>query len=89
VPLTELVHECSYRVLDEDDTPYSVRVYARRFGNLWEAWLEFKDPSESTVFRTERETTQLSLGDAIYWAEGLEPVFLEGAFERARALVRP
>jgi hypothetical protein len=88
VSSSQLIHECSYRVFDQDGRAYAVRAYAQPFGNLWEAWLEFVDPSGRRIWRTDRETTQLSLADSIYWAEGLEPIFLEGAFERARTLVR-
>src|SRR5205814_6429032 len=36
------------------------------------------------VLRTDRETTQPNRAAIAYWASGLEPVYLEGAFDRAR-----
>jgi hypothetical protein len=35
------------------------------------------------VRRTRRETTQPSQKALTYWARGIEPVYLEGALERA------
>jgi hypothetical protein len=35
------------------------------------------------ILSTSRETTQPNRQALIYWATGLEPVYLEGAFERA------
>ena len=50
----------------------------------WEGWLEFV-PLDPALFsrRTERETTQPDLSALEYWATGLEPLYLAGAFERS------
>ena len=49
-------------------------------------WLEFEpaDSSKPTLL-TDQETSQPNRVDVEYWATGLEPVYFEGAFERARA----
>ena len=49
----------------------------------WEGWLEFTPLDGDPVLRSSRETTQPNRGDAIYWATGLTPVYLEGALQRA------
>ncbi|MBV9544284.1 MAG: hypothetical protein JOY61_07890 [Chloroflexi bacterium] len=66
-----------------DGTLYVVQVYGRaRQDGMWEGWLQFSTPTQ--VLRTARETTQSSADDLLYWATGLEPTYLEGAFQRAR-----
>jgi hypothetical protein len=50
---------------------------------LWEGWIEFIPIAGGTPLRTSRETTQPNRGDAVYWATGLTPVYLEGALDRA------
>jgi hypothetical protein len=85
--MADLIHEFSYRVLDEKGTPFTARVYAQPArDDLWEGWIEFTDPKGRTL-RTERETTQSRREFVLYWATGLEPIYLDGALERARALV--
>lgn len=50
----------------------------------WVGWIEFVPADRSRLrLRTERETTQPNRKALEYWATGLEPVYLEGAFERA------
>jgi hypothetical protein len=69
-----------------DGTLYRARACgAGREGGSWEGWIEFDpiDPSRSETLRTARETTQPNRKDAVYWATGLTPVFLEGALHRA------
>ena len=53
---------------------------------MWAAWLEF-DRGDGSSLVTEEETSQPSLTALEYWAGGLEPVYLEGALERARTLI--
>lgn len=52
-------------------------------GNLWEAWIEFTPLDGGPARRSGRETTQPNREDAVYWATGLTPVYLEGALTRA------
>lgn len=72
---------------------YEARIYAEpERGGTWRGWLEFHhvsgDPksSQPRVLRTDRETTQPSRAAVDYWAGGLEPVYLEGALERAHPI---
>jgi hypothetical protein len=55
-----------------------------RDDGTWEGWLEFVPDDGSEVLRSDRETTQPNYVDLEYWATGLTPVYLEGAFARAR-----
>jgi hypothetical protein len=82
----ELIQEYSTRVFGDDGTTYVVRAYAeQRLGGTWEGWLEFHPTDlRKPVLRTAQETTQPSLQAAAYWASGLEPIYFEGAFARAR-----
>jgi hypothetical protein len=91
--MAELIHEHSTRVKGEDGTAYIVRIYAReRPGGTWAGWLEFHPTDKrKSVLRTEQETSQPSRLAVEYWASGLEPIYLEGAFARAArtAAARP
>ncbi len=50
--------------------------------NLWHGWIEFTPDDGGPVLRSSRETTQPNREDAIYWATGLTPVYLEGSLQR-------
>ncbi len=54
----------------------------------WIGWIEFT-PTASDVppLATERETTQPSREALRDWASGLEPAYIQAAFERARPVV--
>lgn len=85
--VAELILQHSARVLDEDGIAYLVRVWAdRRRDGMWEGWLEFEPVVDGPpgALRTSRETSQPNRGALEYWATGLEPVYLDGAFARAR-----
>jgi hypothetical protein len=63
------------------------RFIARACGNEmdnghWQGWIEFVPATGGEVLRTGRETTQPNRTDAVYWATGLTPVYLEGALDR-------
>jgi len=64
---------------------YVVRIYAREKpdGTL-AGWLEFHPTKRRSVLRTEQETSQPNRIAVEYWASGLEPIYLEGAFARAQ-----
>jgi hypothetical protein len=83
--MAELIREHSTRIEESTGTLYLVRTYGQeREDGMWEAWLQF-DPEGGAgpALRTGRETTQPNRGAIDYWAAGLEPVYLEGAFARA------
>jgi hypothetical protein len=70
-------------VIHRDGHQYTARACGRERDNgQWEAWLEFEDLTTGEVLRSERETTQPNRADAVYWATGLTPVYLEGALDR-------
>ncbi|HVS00099.1 MAG TPA: hypothetical protein VMW27_25965 [Thermoanaerobaculia bacterium] len=84
--VAELIHEHSARYIDDEDgTVYSVRIYGEeREGGTWAGWLEFHPENPGRpVLRTGQETSQPNRDAVVYWASGLEPVYLEGAFRRA------
>jgi hypothetical protein len=70
-------------VVSQAGETYSARACGRqREDRLWEGWIEFEGPG-GDVPRSGRETTQPNLTDLEYWAQGLTPVYLEGALRRA------
>ncbi|HJU62771.1 MAG TPA: hypothetical protein VJ864_12060 [Candidatus Binatia bacterium] len=85
--MAELFQEYTVRVNGTDGTIYVVRAYGEeRADGTWAGWIEFH-PTDSSkpVLRTGQETSQPSRVTVEYWASGLEPVYLEGAFKRAQA----
>ncbi len=82
---SELIQELTPDVVDGAGKRYVARVLGERDDiGRWRGWLEFK--GDGKVFRTEPETVQTSRAGLAYWASGLEPIYLEGAFERAARL---
>lgn len=83
--MAELLQEYASTVIGPDDTTYVVRSYGEeRLDGTWIGWLEFEpaDPDMPTL-QTDQETSQPNRVAVEYWATGLEPVYFEGAFERA------
>jgi len=83
--MAELLQEYATALSGPDDTTYVVRSYGeQRRDGTWIGWLEFQpvDPAKPTL-QTNQETSQPNRGAVKYWATGLEPVYFEGAFERA------
>lgn len=83
--MSELIHEHGARVRDAGGVVYRPLVYGEaREGGTWEGWIEFwPEAGAAAVLRTGRETTQPDRDALAYWATGLEPLYLEGAFGRA------
>ena len=81
--MAELIQTYMQKLRDAGDQEYTACAFGeeRADGN-WEGWLEFRSAS-GEVRRTARETTQPNRGALEYWASGLEPIYLEGAFARA------
>jgi hypothetical protein len=72
---------------DPEGIDYRARACGgERPDGTWIGWVEFHPVGGGLVWRTERETTQPNRGALAYWAGGLEPQYLEGAFVRARSL---
>jgi hypothetical protein len=67
----------------DDDRVYVAQACGReRDDGTWEGWLEFVPADDTTVLRSQRETTQPNLAALEYWATGITPVYLVGALER-------
>jgi hypothetical protein len=83
--MAELIHLYTAEVVDAGGVAYCVCACGeRRADGTWEGWLEFCPASYAQpTLRTDRETTQPNWAALVYWATGLEPLYFEGAFERA------
>jgi hypothetical protein len=84
----ELIHEFTVAIADADGHAYTARAMGRRphGRTVWEGWLEFAPlGGRGIVRRSPVETTQPNRDALAYWASGVEPVYLEGALERAIA----
>ena len=80
-----LIREHATKVID-GDTAYVVWICVEeRADGTWEGWLEFHptDPGKR-ILRTHQESSQPNRAAIEYWADGLEPVYLEGALARAQ-----
>jgi hypothetical protein len=87
--MAEVLVQFEQVVVGDDGAKY----YAQACGapmpdGLWEGWIEFVPTDGGTPLRSQRETTQPNRGDAVYWATGLTPVYLEGALKRTLTPVR-
>jgi hypothetical protein len=86
--MDELIHEFASEVADADGHVYTARAMGRqrKSRTVWEGWLEFAPVGgRGIVRRSPVETTQPNRDALVYWATGIEPVYLEGALERAIA----
>lgn len=80
--MQEIVRQFEEKFRD-GDTRYEARVVAAPFKDTtWQGWIEFVPIGAGVVRRTDWETVQPSRDAVVYWAEGLEPLYLDGAFER-------
>jgi hypothetical protein len=78
------VQEFSQPIQDSDGVLYMpFAMGCERSDGTWVGWLEFREVGGGSVLRTNRETTQPNWGALVYWASGLQPSYLEGAFGRA------
>jgi hypothetical protein len=70
----------------EGDTTYTAWVCGeQRVDGTWEGWLEFHPTKDAElVLRTDQETSQPNRSALEYWADGIEPIYLEGALARAQ-----
>jgi hypothetical protein len=82
--MAELIWQHATRVRTPEGIVYAAKTYAApQSDGTWAGWLEFTpEAGDGPVLRTERETTQPSRDAVLYWATGIEPVYLQGAFER-------
>ena len=79
-----LIHEYTHSVAGQGRV-FRAQAFGReRPDGTWTGWLEFEPEDEpGRRLRTGEETSQPNLTAVEYWAGGLEPVYLEGALERA------
>ncbi len=79
----EFIHQFTEPYVDEDagGEAYAIRVYGRAAGDRWEGWIEFHGTRD--VRRTDVEASHESRRDLSFWATGLSPSYLEGAWERS------
>jgi len=89
--MAEVLAEYSDVVISEGGRRYIARACGAPVpSGQWQGWLEFIDLASGDALRSARETTQPNRVDALYWATGLTPVYLEGALQRAlHPLTRP
>jgi hypothetical protein len=89
--VAEVLVEYQDFVRSEDGRQYVARACgAPGADGMWHGWIEFVHLDGVHVVRSGRETTQPNRQDAVYWATGLTPIYLEGALRRAlKPLVRP
>jgi hypothetical protein len=73
--------------LTVDGVPCRARVCGQPAQTIWEGWIEFLGDN-GLYLRTPRETTQPDRRALEYWASGLSPTYLEGAFARAERAAR-
>jgi len=63
---------------------FQVQVSGKqRTDRTWAGFVEFTDVKSGSTFRTEQETSQPSRDTLVYWATGLEHIYIEGALVRA------
>src|SRR5262245_41489468 len=82
--MSETLLQFQEPVISPDGTVYEARACGGPLpGGMWQGWIEFIPTTDGEPVRSRRETTQPNRTDAIYWATGLTPVYLEGALHRA------
>ena len=82
--MAELLLTYSEVVRDAQGVEFAAFAFGEeREDGTWVGWLEFWPVYDGPRRRTERETTQPNLDALRYWASGLEPLYLDGAFARA------
>ncbi len=84
--MAELIHEHVTHVRAPEGPTFIARTYGeQRSDGTWVGWLEFSPTDDQILkLRTDRETSQPNRRALEYWSSGLEPVYLQGAFERAQ-----
>ena len=65
------------------DVAFHAQITGRPLMTGWEGWVEFIPLGDGEPIRTPRETTQPDFAALVHWAQGLSPVYLEGALVRA------
>lgn len=86
--MADLIHEHSIHIRTAQGVAFVARTYAEQDASgIWVGCIEFTPASGSgPVLRAEHETTQPNREAVAYWASGLEPIYFEGAFQRAQVV---
>ena len=80
----QLVSKLTSEVVSTDGRSWTVGVYGEPRGDgTWVGWLTFEPADGGVVRRTRQETSQPDRTALEYWATGLQPSYLKGAFDRA------
>ncbi len=89
--MAEVFVEFEAPVTGESGKSYMARACGDAMDDgVWQGWIEFLPVDGGEPVRSGRETTQPNRTDAVYWATGLTPIFLQGSLRRAlNPLVRP
>jgi hypothetical protein len=82
--MADVVHQFTNPFAQSGGERHRVTAVADQRGHIWIGWLEFSSERDGSVRRTGEETSQPTKEAVAYWARGLEPVYLEGAFNRAK-----
>jgi hypothetical protein len=78
------IHRFKDPLQDPEGRAYRVEAHGHLAETgLWEGWLEFVAIGRRVTLTTAVETHQPDENALRYWALGLEPTYLEGAFARA------
>jgi hypothetical protein len=87
--MVHFIQQYSQVVHGKDHRHYVARVYAAQHPDRsrWDGWFVFFPLDGGRELATDRETTQSSLSAVAYWATAITTTYLEGALERARALL--
>ena len=81
----ELIHTFAAPMTDETGRSWRAQVFGNPAGNVWFGWIVFTDDGGASLW-TGVETSQPDRDALRYWATGIEPIYLEGAFARARGV---
>jgi hypothetical protein len=81
--MSDLIGIVSDRYRSRDGRDFTVQARGAASGHVWYGWLAFLPFDDRSVLETDRETTQPNRAALEYWARGLEPLYLDGALERA------
>src|SRR4051812_33061795 len=89
--MAEVLAQYTDVLFADDGIGYRANACGGEMGDgMWQGWIEFIPVAGGQPIRSTRETTQPNRADAVYWASGLTPVYLQGALQRAlNPLVRP
>lgn len=72
--------------LASGNVTYNARICGvERTDGTWEGWIEFRPvDANRPILSTHQETSQPNRAALEYWADGLEPIYMDGAIARAQ-----